>query len=90
MKLKKFKELINKLPEELDDAIMICQRDAEGNGYSPLAGIDANTIYIPDSTWSGEIYSLEFPAEEHCFEEEEWERLKNDKSKRSIVLFPIS
>jgi hypothetical protein len=47
------------------DAVVILQKDAEGNGFSPLrefrendpAGVDR---YFAETTWSGEVY----PADE--------------------------
>lgn len=43
------------------DAIVILQKDAEGNGYSPLRDFASNDPaivdrYFADSTWSGEVY----------------------------------
>lgn len=49
------KELIEKLQLVDPDRIVILQKDAEGNGFSPLAGIDDNAVYQPDSTWAGEV-----------------------------------
>lgn len=38
-----------------DDMPVILQKDAEGNGYSPLA--EANqAMYLPESTWAGDVY----------------------------------
>lgn len=38
------------------DTLVVLQKDAEGNGYSPCAGIQAeNAVYEADSTWSGEV-----------------------------------
>ena len=47
-------ELIEILRNEDQDRIVICQKDAEGNGYSPLHSVTRVT-YVPDSTWSGEV-----------------------------------
>lgn len=47
------KQLIEKLSELPPETLVILQKDGEGNGYSPLAGVDLGT-YRPDSTWSGE------------------------------------
>lgn len=44
------------------DAIVILQKDAEGDGYSPLrddndpAVVDA---YVAETTWYGEVYSAD-------------------------------
>ncbi|MER6605846.1 hypothetical protein ABT282_07990 [Streptomyces sp. NPDC000927] len=37
-----------------DDTPVIIEKDAEGNGYSPLAGIERG-VYVAESTWSGGI-----------------------------------
>ena len=42
------------LPQQ--DAVVILQKDSEGNGYSPLSGVDAESVYKADSTYSGEVY----------------------------------
>lgn len=50
------KELIEQLQGIDPDLIVIVQKDAEGNNYSPLDGIDAdNTVYEADTTWSGTV-----------------------------------
>jgi hypothetical protein len=51
----KVKELIKELQEVDGDRIVIIQKDAEGNGYSPLTMIDDESTYLADSTWSGEV-----------------------------------
>lgn len=68
---------------------LIMQKDAEGNGYSPLQGIDFNVVYVPESTWSGEVFSTDYDAEDHCLEEAEWEELKA-KHSGYAVLFPVN
>lgn len=42
-----------------DDTPVILVKDAEGNGYSPLASVDTDegTVYEPESTWAGEVYT---------------------------------
>ena len=52
MTVKQLKEL---LANADDDRIVILQKDSEGNGYSPCAGIDSEMNYTADSTWSGEV-----------------------------------
>lgn len=36
------------------DMPIILEKDAEGNGYSPLSSVVTNARYEPESTWSGE------------------------------------
>ena len=67
---------------------IVLQKDSEGNGYSPLYGADANAVYIPESTWSGDVYSTEWSADDVCMDEDEWEELLSRP--RCVVLFPIN
>lgn len=30
------------------------------------ANVDPEAIYVPDSTWSGDVYSLHHTAEDNC------------------------
>lgn len=57
-------ELIKYLQSCPQDSIVICQADAEGNGYSPLSGVDSDSVYRADSTWSGEVYGTEDQEED--------------------------
>ena len=79
------KQLQN-LPEDMD---IILQKDSEGNGYSPLEGLDSDAIYIPETTWSGEVYTTNWDAEDANMEEKEWEELKKN-NKKCCVLYPIN
>ena len=54
----KVKELINQLSELNQDYEVVMSKDGEGNSFSPFADIGL-FMYIPDSTWSGEIKSKE-------------------------------
>ena len=76
--------LLNDLPPELE---VILQKDSEGNGYSPLEGVDGECIYIKDSTWSGDIYSLDWSADDADMDEKEWKKFKKD-NKKVVVLWP--
>ncbi len=51
----KVKELIKKLKEEKQEAIVIMSKDGEGNSYSPLADFGDTDVYQENSTWDGEI-----------------------------------
>jgi len=42
-----------------DDTPVILEKDAEGNGYSPLSGVYTDQVYEPDSNWSGRTYDIE-------------------------------
>ena len=74
---------------EQPDVELIMQRDAEGNGYSPLYGVDFNVVYVPDNTWSGTVYDLAFTADDNCMTEAEWERIKQTNSGYA-VLHPVN
>lgn len=84
----KVKELMKLLASFDPAAEVILQKDGEGNGYSPLAGADHNAVYIPDTTWSGTVYSTGWSADDACMEEVEWKKLM--KKKRCVVLHPIN
>lgn len=88
MKLKELRKLIDNIPKEMDECEVICQKDSEGNGYSPLAGVDENGIYQPDTTWSGDVFDSRWTANEVGMEEEEWEKLKNKN--KAIILSPTN
>ena len=60
MKVKELKELLKDID---DESIVILQKDAEGNEYSPLDGINDECVYAPDSTWSGDIRFPKLTAE---------------------------
>jgi len=66
------KELIEILQQEDQDRIVICQRDPEGNGFSPLSCVDTGA-YLAETTWSGErgIERLTGDLEELGFTEED-------------------
>ena len=75
---------------EQPDVELIMQKDAEGNGYSPLYGVDFNVVYVPDNnTWSGTVYDLAFTADDNCMTEAEWERIKQTNSGYA-VLHPVN
>lgn len=87
MKVKDLKEDLKGLPDDME---VILQKDAEGNGYSPLAGTDSNCIYVPETTWYGAVYSLDWGYEDVLMENDEWDELKNDKDKQALILYPIN
>jgi hypothetical protein len=84
----KVKELIVLLSGVNPEAEVILQKDAEGNGYSPLSGVDTQAVYVPESTWSGEVYDLGWTAEEAGMEEEAWKLLQEEPS--CVVLYPVN
>lgn len=78
-----------KLLESFDpESQVILQKDAEGNGYSPLAGADHDAVYVAETTWSGDVYSTGWTADDACMEPDEFKKLM--KRKRCVVLFPVN
>jgi hypothetical protein len=82
------KDLIKELKKIDPEARIIIQKDGEGNGYSPLAGIDYDVVYVPTSSYSGEIYDLEWSAEMAGMDDDEWESLK--KTAQHVLFFPMN
>ena len=82
---------LKKLLEPLqDDVIVVLSKDAEGNGYSPLRDTYLN-IYVPDTTWFGDVYVGRFltpELEENGFTEEDM--YDGDDGKSAIVLYPTN
>lgn len=75
------------------DTLVVLQKDAEGNGYSPLSGGE-EAMYLAHSTWSGET---------HLTPEQLAEKLRNPElgydeegdaapegSVRVLILYPVN
>jgi len=88
-------DLINELLKLDLDSEVILQKDAEGNGYSPLSTVDGNAIYWSKATCTsilewGEVFSLDWTAEDAGFDsEQEWEEFKKS-NRRCCVLAPVN
>lgn len=78
-----------KLLLEKPDVELIMQKDSEGNGYKPICGIDFNVLYVPDTTWDGGVYNLDWTADECCLDEDEWETMKKNNPGYA-VLYPFN
>lgn len=50
MNVKELKELVNSIPEELDDLVVLMSIDDEGNGYRQLRGLDPDSYTTDDPT----------------------------------------
>lgn len=85
MNIKELKEAIKSLPDEME---IILQKDAEGNGYSPLAGADADAVYIPENTCSGTVYSMGWTADDADMSKSEWNKIK--AMPKALILYPIN
>lgn len=85
MTVKELKEAIENLPDEME---VVLQKDSEGNGYSPLAGTDSDAVYIYETIWYGDVYSMDWTADDACMSDEEWEEIKSNP--RVLVLYPMN
>lgn len=81
MNVRELKEALEDLPDDME---VICQKDSEGNGYSPLSGIDSDAYYVADSTYSGDVYMEEDRNE---FGVDEQELIYKTKS---LILYPTN
>ena len=84
----KVKELLSYLQSVDPELEIILQSDADGNGYSPLSEINTDCIYVAENTWSGEVYSTKWSAEEAWMDPEEWQELLTYP--KCVVLIPIN
>lgn len=82
------KELLQLLASCNPESEVILQKDGEGNGYSPLQGVDDAAVYVPSSSYSGDVYSREWSAADACLTEREWSKLLKQPS--CVVLFPVN
>lgn len=84
----KVRELLEELADVDPEAEVILQKDAEGNGYSPLRGVDPDAVYEAHCSYAGEVYSLHWTAEEADMPKAAWEAMK--KEPRCVVLHPVN
>lgn len=85
----KVKLLIEELKTMNPESEVIIQKDSEGNGFSPLKGTDHEAVYVADSTWSGEVYDINWTAEDADMNEDEWEDILSQQP-RCVVLYPVN
>jgi len=84
------RELIELLKEMPQDDVVIMEKDAKGNGYSPLYCVDGNAIYQKDTEWNGEVYSKRWSWEESGFtSKDEWAEFL-DEHPPCVVLGPMN
>ncbi len=74
MTIKELIEILKGLPQDLP---IILQKDAEGNGYSPLSGL-GETWYVAETTWAGE-----------CYSDEDVEEFK-DGAQKAVCFWPVN
>jgi len=85
MTVKDLKAAIKDLPDDME---VILQKDSEGNGYSPLADVDPDAVYVPDTTYSGEVYDTKWSAYDAGMDDEEWKEIK--AKPRALILYPVN
>jgi hypothetical protein len=85
MNVQQLREKLANLPDDME---VILQKDSEGNGYSPLADADTDAVYIPDSTYSGEVYSTNWTSDDADMNENDWKKIL--AKPRALVLFPVN
>lgn len=85
MKVGELIEMLKDLDPEME---CIVQKDSEGNGFSPLAGADPNGIYIPETTWYGDVYDSNWCSEDAGMDDDEWEEIL--KKPRALILYPVN
>ncbi len=83
MNVKELKEAIAHLPDDME---VVVQKDPEGNGYSPLAGADPDAVYIPETDKYGDVYSIDWTADDAAMEEDDWKDIL--AKPRALILFP--
>jgi hypothetical protein len=72
-----------------DDDLVVLSKDAEGNGYSPLRGT-WDAIYVPDSTYSGNVYMRELTTEDRVEGYTEEDLYEGDDGQPALVLTPVN
>jgi len=83
------KELIAELSAMNPDAVVVLQKDSEGNGYSPLSGADDALVYIAESTWAGEVRYVELTEELESQGYSEEDCAEEGEGVPCVILFPI-
>ena len=73
-----------------NDVVVVMSKDGEGNNFSPLSDIEEK-IYVPNSTWSGDVYPIEITKEmiDEGWEEDD-DQHNNPEAKKAIVLWPVN
>ncbi len=80
-------ELADYLATQPRDRKIVLQKDAEGNGYSPLADAD-EAMYAADNTWSGDVYMTPEELAEQK-DPDDYSEAPED-AERVVVLGPVN
>ena len=86
MNVGELRKILACLPDNME---IILQKDSEGNGYSPLHCADRDAIYVPETTWYGNVYSLEWSHVDVDMEPEDWKKLK-ENNPEALILAPVN
>ena len=78
----KVKELIKQLRKFDPKATVVLSRDAEGNGYSPVADLEVG-FYTAETSWCGDFLS------KALIEEETYE-IDTSNAIEAIAIWPIN
>jgi hypothetical protein len=73
------KELKNALKGVPGDMLVVLAGDAEGNKYSPMRECEPAALYVPDSSYGGEVWS-----------EDDAEEYEVTDTVRAVVLWPTN
>lgn len=78
-------DLLNELKDLDPTVLVVMSRDEEGNGYSPLSGIES-ALYVAESTWSGYL------TDDICYDDDDEEIPcdDDDDAVPAIVLYPVN
>ena len=67
-----------------DERLVVLQKDSEGNGYSPVAGLE-ECVYVAENTYSGEV-----PHPQDIADGEVTVDMDDPSTAPALVLFPIN
>lgn len=81
-------ELVDWLLTQPRDWRIVMSKDAEGNGHSPIATA-MHAMYVPDTTYSGEIYPTNNQVDEEDSGYDEEDRAPDD-AEPVVLLIPTS
>lgn len=82
-------ELIKQLQAFDENDIVIIQKDAEGNDYSPLSDLGFDN-YVADSTWSGHMANQDADFDEDEDYGQEDVEYETENSVPCVVLCPVN
>lgn len=88
MTVKELKELINVLPDSIDEALVVLQQDPEGNGYYRVRGLDEDCIVKELNRFHLEVLSKSWTPDEAGVDAADWEQMKNNATLQTVVIFP--